>query len=157
MHHARTRASSNQPRRTAQLVYQQGCTKDDFPRRNFGKGFPRGSLKEVHRLEGGPEEDRGEKSGAPRGHKFAVRFEILSLAHARITDPYTRSPTRAQGGYINSPRRIRIGPFQTSGGWRTRMGGGGGVVWCGVVWCGVSPVSEVGRAGRRVGGTFLDQ
>lgn len=116
----------------------------------------------MRRLEGGPEEDRGEKSGVPRGHKFAVRFEILSLVHARITYPYTRSPTRTQSGYINSLRRIRIGPFQTSGGWRTRMGGGGGVVWCdavwyGMVWCGVGPVSEVGRAGRRVGGTFLDQ
>lgn len=99
-----------------------------------------------------------EKSGAPRGHKFAVRFEILSLAHTRASPTHTHvSPTRAQGGYINSPRRIRIGPFQTSGGWRTRMGGGSGVVWYGVVWCGVSPVSEVGRAGRRVGGTFLDQ
>lgn len=92
-----------------------------------------------------------EAINSPFVSKFSPSYTRASPTRTHV------SPTRAQGGYINSLCRIRIGPFQTSGGWRTRMGGGGGVVWCGVVWCGVGPVSEVGRAGRRVGGTFLDQ
>lgn len=122
-----------------QPVPARRCKKDDFPRRNFGKEFPRGNLKEMRAALKEGRKRTEERNRAPRGHKFALRFEILSLAHGRIGNPCTRSPTRAQSGHINSLRGIRIGPFQTSGGWRTRVGGWRrwrSVAWCGMVWCG---------------------
>lgn len=140
--------------------------------------FPRGSPSRRRcsvLKEGASEEDRrtGKRNRAPRGHKFTARLEILSpFVRARsltisptsstpsssslsslsiVVVEHTRSRTRAQGGHINSLRGIRIGPFQTSGGW---LGGGGAVL------DGMGLSLRVGgrsRAGRRVGGTFLDQ
>jgi len=117
--------------------------KDDFPRRNFGKEFPRGNLKEMRAALKESRKRTEKRNRAPRGHKFTLRFEILFLAHAHAANLYIRSPTRAQSGHINSLRGIRIGPFQTSGGWRTRVGGWRR--WCSVVW--VPLASEVGWRG----------
>lgn len=81
-------------------------------------------------------EDRKRREIEPREAINSPFVSKFSPSHTRAT-PYTRSLTRAQGGHINSLRGIRIGPFQTSGGWRTRVGGWRrGVARYGVAWCG---------------------
>lgn len=76
------------------------------------KGIPARKSKGVLScLEGGSEEDaKRNRAREAINSPFVSKF---SLVH----DPYTYSPTRAQRGHINSLRGIRIGPFQTPGGW----------------------------------------
>lgn len=74
---------------------------------------------------------------ASRDHKFAAGSEILAHLRARggkerhgcttrldkvFVRTYTRTREEKEGEHINSLRGIRIGPFQTSAGWRSGKG-----------------------------------
>lgn len=123
--------------------------KGDFPRRNFGKEFPRGNLKEVRAALKEDRKRTEERNRAPRDHKFALRFEILCLAHARTVSPvHTFTHTCAGWAYKfasrNKDRPLSdVGWLAYSGGWLAA------VAWCSAVWCGVVWVPLASEVGRR--------
>ena len=67
IYHTRISASSNQPQRTAAVGAGEVRQEGRLPMSELRKGIPaRKSEGDAHRLEGGPEEDRGEKSSPAR-------------------------------------------------------------------------------------------